>query len=48
MQDDALVDAAAAANLETARTRLDQRLLKSKIAEFYSTVADAVRKRRAQ
>lgn len=47
LRDDALVDAAAAANLETARRRLDQRVVQPQLARFYAEVEDAVRGRRA-
>ena len=43
LKDDDLVDSAAAANLDTARRRLDQRIVKSEMLKFYATVEEAVR-----
>ncbi len=45
--DDALVDAAAGANLETARRRLDQRVVQRQLGHFYGEVEQALRARRS-
>jgi glycosyl transferase family 4/glycosyl transferase family 1 len=45
LTDDALVDSAAAANLETARRRLDQRLVRAEMLRFYAIAESAARRR---